>query len=83
MVAAIYLYLADRTLFVEDLLQKLSVEGGLWEVSMEGMFVALVVVKLTERVQKIKRTFYCFGNTGPCLYIWVEGPDLFFGKKKQ
>ena len=36
------------------------------------MFVALDVVKLTERVQKIKRTFYCFGNTGPCLYIWVE-----------
>ena len=36
------------------------------------LFVALDVVKLTERVQKIKRTFYCFGNTGPCLYIWVE-----------
>ena len=50
---------------------------------MEGMFVALGVVKLTEWVQKIKRTFYCFGNTGPCLHIWVEGPDLFVEKNNE
>ena len=69
-------------MFVEDLFHKLPVEGGLWEVSMEGMFVALVVVKLTERVQKIKRTFYCFGTTLDHIFTFGWRVLTFLWKKQ-